>query len=244
MTFSVVIPARYAASRLPGKALLDIAGKPMIQRTFEQAQASAASAVYIATDDERIKTVAEGFGARVCMTSAEHRSGTDRLQEVAAQLQFSDQHIVVNVQADEPLIPPAAINQVADNLAADAAAGIATLCEAISSQEQIDNPNVVKVVIDNLGNALYFSRSAIPWQGSASARNCFRHIGIYAYRVSTLNRFVQWPPSELEIQEKLEQLRALSNGVKIQVALCEQTIPPGVDTEHDLEAVRSFLAEA
>lgn len=244
MTFSVVIPARYAASRLPGKALLDIAGKPMIQRTFEQAQASAASAVYIATDDERIKTVAEGFGARVCMTSAEHRSGTDRLQEVAAQLQFSDQHIVVNVQADEPLIPPAAINQVADNLAADAAAGIATLCEAISSQEQIDNPNVVKVVIDNLGNALYFSRSAIPWQGSASARNCFRHIGIYAYRVSTLNRFVQWPPSELEIQEKLEQLRALSNGVKIRVALCEQTIPPGVDTEHDLEAVRSFLAEA
>ena len=118
------------------------------------------------------------------------------------------------------------------------------MCEAIGSQEQIDNPNVVKVVLDNLGNALYFSRSAIPWQGSASARNCFRHIGIYAYRVSTLNQFVQWPPSELEIQEKLEQLRALSNGVKIQVALCEQTIPPGVDTEHDLEAVRSFLAEA
>ena len=244
MTFSVVIPARYAASRLPGKALLDIAGKPMIQRTFEQAQASAATAVYIATDDERIKTVAEGFGAKVCMTSAEHRSGTDRLQEVAAQLRFEDEHIVVNVQADEPLIPPAAINQVADNLATHAAAGIATLCEAIGSQEQIDDPNVVKVVIDNLGHALYFSRSAIPWQGSASARNCFRHIGIYAYRVSTLNQFVQWPASALEIQEKLEQLRALSNGVKVQVALCEQAIPPGVDTEHDLEAVRSFLAEA
>ncbi len=244
MTFSVVIPARYAASRLPGKPLLDIAGKPMIQRTFEQAQASAATAVYIATDDERIKTVAEGFGARVCMTSAEHRSGTDRLQEAAAQLQFADEHIVVNVQADEPLIPPAAINQVADNLATHAAAGIATLCEAIDSQEQIDDPNVVKVVIDNLGHALYFSRSTIPWQGSASARNCFRHIGIYAYRVSTLNRFVRWPASALEIQEKLEQLRALSNGVKVQVALCEQAIPPGVDTEHDLEAVRSFLAEA
>jgi len=244
VTFSVVIPARYAASRLPGKPLLDIAGKPMIQRTFEQAQASAATAVYIATDDERIKTVAEGFGARVCMTSAEHRSGTDRLQEAAAQLQFADEHIVVNVQADEPLIPPAAINQVADNLATHAAAGIATLCEAIDSQEQIDDPNVVKVVIDNLGHALYFSRSAIPWQGSASARNCFRHIGIYAYRVSTLNRFVRWPASALEIQEKLEQLRALSNGVKVQVALCEQAIPPGVDTEHDLEAVRSFLAEA
>ena len=190
MTFSVVIPARYAASRLPGKALLDIAGKPMIQRTFEQAQASAATAVYIATDDERIKTVAEGFGARVCMTSTEHRSGTDRLQEVAEQLQFGDEHIVVNVQADEPLIPPAAINQVADNLTTHADAGIATLCEAIGSQAQIDDPNVVKVVIDNLGHALYFSRSAIPWQGSTSARNCFRHIGIYAYRVSTLNRFV------------------------------------------------------
>ncbi len=245
MTFSVVIPARYAASRLPGKPLLDIVGKPMIQRTFEQAQASAATAVYIATDDERIKTVAEGFGARVCMTSAEHRSGTDRLQEVAAQLRLEDQHIVVNVQADEPLIPPEAIDQVANILAANADAGIATLCETISSQEQIDNPNVVKVVIDNQGNALYFSRSAIPWQGSVSARNCFRHIGIYAYRVSTLNQFVQWAPSELEVQEKLEQLRVLSNGVKVrvQLALCEQAIPPGVDTEHELEAVRSFLAE-
>lgn len=244
MSFSVVIPARYAAKRLPGKPLLDIAGKPMLQHTFERAQASAADAIYIATDDERIKSVAEGFGATVCMTSAKHRSGTDRLQEVAQQLEWLDAHVVVNVQADEPLIPPTAINQVADNLAANTDAGIATLCDTISSQEEIDDPNVVKVVIDNLGMALYFSRAAIPWQASASTKNCFRHIGIYAYRVSTLNRFVQWPPSELEMQEKLEQLRALSNGVKIRVALCEQTIPPGVDTEHDLEAVRSFLAEA
>lgn len=244
MTFSVVIPARYAASRLPGKPLLDIAGKPMIQHTFEQAQASAADAVYIATDDERIRTVAEEFGANVCMTSAEHRSGTDRLQEVAQQLNFEQDHIIVNVQADEPLIPPAAINQVAENLAASASAGIATLCEPISSQDQIDDPNAVKVVIDNLSHALYFSRAAIPWQGSASARNCFRHIGIYAYRVSMLNQFVLWPASELEIQEKLEQLRALCNGVVVQVALSTEPIPAGVDTERDLEAVRSFLAES
>ncbi len=242
MTFSVVIPARYAAKRLPGKPLLDIAGKPMLQHTFERAQASAADAVYIATDDERIKSVAEAFGAKVCMTSAEHRSGTDRLQEVAQQLAFSDAHIIVNVQADEPLIPPAAINQVADNLAANTDAGIATLCETISSQEDIDDPNAVKVVIDNSGMALYFSRAAIPWQGMAAARNCLRHIGIYAYRVSTLNQFVQWPASELEIQEKLEQLRALGNGVKIQVALCAHPVPAGVDTERDLEVVRSLLA--
>lgn len=242
MGFSVVIPARYAATRLPAKVLLDICGKPMLQHTYERALASNAETVLIATDDERIKQAAEQFGAQVCMTSAEHRSGTDRIQEVAAMMGMAEQQLLVNVQADEPLIPPDAINQVAENLRNNEQAGIATLCEAICSQREIDDPNCVKVVMDKRGHALYFSRSTIPWQASASAKNCHRHIGIYAYRVSVLNQFVQWPPAELELQEKLEQLRALVNGIAIHVDLASETIPPGVDTEQDLEVVRAHLA--
>jgi len=242
VSFCVVIPARYAATRLPGKPLLDICGKPMLQHTYERALSSAAESVIIATDDERIRSAAEGFGARVCMTSTEHRSGSDRIQEVTQQLELPEQYIVVNVQADEPLIPPSVIDQVADNLAQHPEIGIATLCEVISSQEEIDDPNSVKVVMDKAGRALYFSRATIPWQGSASARNCYRHIGIYGYRVAVLNQYVQWPPSELEISEKLEQLRALDNGVAIHVAVSTVNIPPGVDTEADLETVRAYLA--
>lgn len=244
MPFSVVIPARYAATRLPGKPLLDIAGKPMIQHTYERAQASDAESVTIATDDERIREAAEGFGATVCMTSADHRSGTDRIQEVASQLQLTDDHILVNVQADEPLLPPQVINQVACNLEQHPEVGIATLCELISSQQEIDDPNAVKVVLNCDGIALYFSRATIPWQASASAQNCFRHVGIYAYRVAVLNQFVQWPVAELEISEKLEQLRALYNGVAIHVAVSDAEIPAGVDTERDLEAVRSLLGKS
>lgn len=242
MGFSVVIPARYAATRLPGKPLLDICGKPMLQHTYERAMASNADSVIIATDDERIQLAAEKFGAKVCMTSSEHRSGTDRIQEVATQTGMSERQLVVNVQADEPLIPPDVINQVAENLRNNEQAGIATLCEVISSQHEIDDPNCVKVVMDKQGRALYFSRSTIPWQASVSAKNCYRHIGIYAYRVSVLDQFVQFSPAELELQEKLEQLRALDNGIEIHVALTLESIPPGVDTEHDLEVVRAHLA--
>ncbi|NQV69922.1 MAG: 3-deoxy-manno-octulosonate cytidylyltransferase [Pseudohongiella sp.] len=242
MSFSVVIPARYAATRLPAKVLLDIGGKPMLQHTYERAMASNAEQVFIATDDERIKQVAEQFGARVCMTSAAHRSGTDRIQEVATQIGMSEEKLLVNVQADEPLIPPEVINQVAENLQANGQAGIATLCDTISVQQEIDDPNCVKVVMDSRGHALYFSRATIPWQASASCRNSYRHIGIYAYRVSILNQFVQWPQSELEIQEKLEQLRALYHGVVIHVAVASVSIPPGVDTEQDLQMVRAHLA--
>lgn len=242
MTFSVVIPARFAATRLPGKPLLDICGKPMIQHTFERACASAADAVYIATDDERIRAVAEGFGARVCMTAASHQSGTDRIQEVAANLQLRSEHIVVNVQADEPLIPPAVINQVATNLESHPEVGIATLCELIDDELQITDPNAVKVVMSRQGKALYFSRSTIPWQVTAHGGNCHRHIGIYAYRVAVLNQFVKWPVSNLEKQERLEQLRALFNDVAIHVAVSDLQIPPGVDTQHDLEAVRAHLS--
>ena len=242
MTFSVVIPARFTATRLPGKPLLDICGKPMIQHTFERACASAADAVYIATDDERIRAVAEGFGAQVCMTSASHQSGTDRIQEVVSHLHLAPEHIVVNVQADEPLSPPPVINQVAINLQSHPEVGIATLCEVITDEQQIEDPNAVKVVMSRQGKALYFSRSTIPWHATTDGRNCHRHIGIYAYRVAVLNQFVQWPVSKLEIQERLEQLRALFNDVAIHVAVSELQIPPGVDTQHDLDAVRAYLS--
>jgi 3-deoxy-manno-octulosonate cytidylyltransferase (CMP-KDO synthetase) len=241
MGFTVIIPARFGASRLPGKPLLDIGGKPMLQHTFERAQLSGASAVHIATDDQRIFDAAKGFGASVLMTASTHRSGTDRLHEAAQMLGLSDNDVVVNVQGDEPLIPPAVINQVAANLEKHTEAGIATLCEVIANQAEIDNPNSVKVVFDKTGRALYFSRSTIPHSGSASAGNCYRHIGIYGYRVAVLKQFILWPPAELELSEKLEQLRALYNGVEIHVARCKENIPPGVDTLHDLELVREFI---
>lgn len=242
MSFTVVIPARYAATRLPGKPLLDIGGKPMLQHTYERALASDAERVIIATDDVRIQEAAQGFGATVCMTKDSHVSGTDRIQEVSTQLKLKDTELVVNVQADEPLIPPNAINQVAENLKLDSEVGIATLCEIITSKEEICDSNCVKVVIDHRGHALYFSRATIPWQGSSSAKNCYRHIGLYAYRVATLNRFIAWPVCELEVTEKLEQLRALYNGIGIHVAVSSEKMPPGVDTERDLELVRAHLA--
>jgi 3-deoxy-manno-octulosonate cytidylyltransferase (CMP-KDO synthetase) len=242
VSFTVIIPARYAAQRLPGKPLLDINGKPMLQHTYERACSSDAKNVYIATDDDRIRRSAENFGAKVFMTLHTHRSGTDRIQEVSRQLRLGDDEIVVNVQADEPLIPPSAINQVANNLLNSEDVGIATLCEIISSQEEIEDCNAVKVVMNERGHALYFSRATIPYQASASAKNSFRHIGIYAYRVSVLNEYVRWPPSELEISEKLEQLRALYNGVKMHVDVSGVRIPAGVDTEKDLNAVRTLLS--
>lgn len=241
MSFSVVIPARYAATRLPGKPLLDINGQTMLQHTWQRAQESDAARVIVATDDERIFAAAEGFGAEVVMTSDSHRSGTDRIQEVCQQLKLPADHVVVNVQADEPLIPAAAINQVAANLLSEEA-GIATLCEVITSQQEITDPNSVKVVRSLTGRALYFSRATIPVNAAASAGNCFRHIGLYAYRVSVLDQFVTWPVSELEVSEKLEQLRALANNVFIHVAVSDHKIPPGVDTEKDLAAVRNHLA--
>lgn len=241
MPFTVVIPARYASARLPGKPLLDIAGKAMLQRVYEQAKKSQASRIIIATDDARIETAAQGFGAEVCMTAAEHQSGTDRIQEVAATIGLHEDDVVVNVQGDEPLIPPEVINQVATNLREATLAGISTLCEVITNGDEIEDTNSVKVVTDKNDYALYFSRATIPWQANASAQNCFRHVGIYGYRVAVLNEFVTWPQSPLEVQEKLEQLRALYNGVKIHVALSKFSIPPGVDTESDINAVRNLI---
>lgn len=246
MSFIVIIPARFASTRLPGKPLVDIAGKPMIQHVYERALQSEARAVYIATDDVRIHDAALSFTENVHMTLTSHQSGTDRIQEVAAQLGLDAQEIVVNVQGDEPLIPPAAINQVAANLLEHRGAGIASLYESITSLEELLNPNAVKVVTDLQGFALYFSRSPLPWHKGLPEQleegAGRRHIGIYAYRVAILNQFVSWGAAPLEISERLEQLRAMSHGVRIHMAHAIEKIPAGVDSPEDLDAVRKLLA--
>ncbi|WP_044875093.1 3-deoxy-manno-octulosonate cytidylyltransferase [Pseudomonas sp. LFM046] len=248
--FTVVIPARYASTRLPGKPLQDIAGKPMIQHVWEQACRSAAQRVVVATDDARIVEACQAFGAEVLLTRVDHNSGTDRLAEVASQLGLPSDAIVVNVQGDEPLIPPAIIDQVAANLAAHPEAGIATLAEPIHDVQALFNPNVVKVAADLNGLALTFSRAPLPWarDAFASSRDQLpadvpyrRHIGIYAYRAGFLHDFVAWGPCWLENTECLEQLRALWHGVRIHVADALEAPPAGVDTPEDLERVRRLL---
>ncbi len=248
--FTVVIPARFASTRLPGKPLQDIAGKPMIQHVWEQARRSAAQRVVVATDDARIVEACQAFGADVLLTRADHNSGTDRLAEVASQLGLANDAIVVNVQGDEPLIPPAIIDQVAANLAAHAEAGIATLAEPLQDVQALFNPNVVKVSADLNGLALTFSRAPLPWARDAFAASrdqlpvgvpYRRHIGIYAYRAGFLHDFVAWGPCWLENTECLEQLRALWHGVRIHVADALEAPPAGVDTPEDLERVRRLL---
>lgn len=248
--FHVIIPARYASTRLPGKPLEMLAGKPMIQHVWEQAQRSQAASVTVATDDPRIEQACHAFGARVVMTRADHPSGTDRLQEVASLLGLEDDAAVVNVQGDEPLIPPALIDQVAGNLLAFPAASIATLAEPLHEAAALFNPNVVKVVSDREGFALYFSRAPMPWcrDQFASARDQLpnnvpfrRHIGLYAYKVSFLHDYVRWPASPLEQAESLEQLRALWFGCRIHVADACEAPPAGVDTAEDLARLRQLM---
>ncbi|MCK5894059.1 MAG: 3-deoxy-manno-octulosonate cytidylyltransferase [Endozoicomonadaceae bacterium] len=253
MSYSVIIPARYGSSRLPGKLLANIVGKPMIQHVYEQACKSRADKVIIATDDERIRSAALGFDADVVMTREDHPTGTDRLQEVVARLKFSPDDIVVNVQGDEPLIPAAIIDQVAGNLAAHTEASVATLSHRIRVADDLFNPAVVKVVADGRGMARYFSRAVIPWDRDRFADGFSdhmadsplyqRHIGIYAYRVDLLNAFVGWGVSPLEDLEKLEQLRVLWNGRAIHVAEAAELPPAGIDTEADLERVRQIVAD-
>jgi len=251
MSYTVVIPARFGSTRLPGKPLLDIGGVPMVQRVWEQALASGADRVLIATDDTRVVEAGRAFGAEVCMTSPEHPSGTDRLQEVAALLGLSPEQVVVNVQGDEPMIPPRVIDQVAANLLACAGAGMATLCEKIGTYEDLCNPGVVKVVRDAADMALYFSRAVIPWPRDVAPAGAgplpesgqwLRHIGLYAYRVELLDQFVSWSPAPQEQVEKLEQLRVLHNGVGVHVDIACEPVPAGVDTAADLAAVRRLFA--
>jgi 3-deoxy-manno-octulosonate cytidylyltransferase (CMP-KDO synthetase) len=249
IVFHVVIPARFASTRLPGKVLQPLGGRPMIQWVHERALAAKPRDVIIATDDARIAAAAESFGAEVAMTAASHPSGTDRIAQTAHERAWVDTDVVVNVQADEPLIPSALIGQVARLLESHATADLATLATPIGSTEELLDPNAVKVVSDAQGRALYFSRAPIPWdRDGAAARpphlsiaGSLRHIGIYAYRVGALRRLTALPPSPLELREKLEQLRALEHGLWIQVAMACEAPGPDVNTPADLLRVARLI---
>ncbi len=249
MSFTVIIPARYASSRLPRKPLADIAGKPMIQHVWEKAQQAGTNRVIIATDHEEIEKVAKAFGAEVCMTSTEHNSGTERLSEVIEKMAIADDEIIVNIQGDEPLIPPVIIQQVAQNLAENQV-NMATLAVKLETKEELFNPNCVKIVTDQKGMALYFSRATIPFardhfadcdDAFVASQPYLRHIGIYAYRAKFVNQYIRWQPTVLEKLESLEQLRALWYGEKIHVELAKEAPQVGVDTLEDLERVRAIL---
>jgi 3-deoxy-manno-octulosonate cytidylyltransferase (CMP-KDO synthetase) len=250
MQFTVIIPARFVSTRLPGKMLADIGGAPMVVRVAQRAQAANATAVVVATDHETIANAARAHGIAVCMTRADHASGTDRLAEARATLGLGDDAIVVNVQGDEPLIDPAHIRLVAHELDAHPQAAMATLAYPIREAARFTNPNVVKVVCDRAGNALYFSRAAIPYErdarsdGAQEVQGALHHVGIYAYRAHFLARFTQLEPSPLEKLEALEQLRALWHGYKIRVAVIDSAPAPGVDTQTDLELVRALFERA
>jgi len=251
MSFTALIPARYASTRLPGKPLADIAGVPMVVRVARRAERAGAERVVVATDDERIRAAVEKHGVACCLTRGDHPTGTDRLAEAAMQLDLADDAIVVNVQGDEPLLAPELIRAVAELLAAHPDAAIATACHAIDDPAEAFNPNVVKVVLDRAGYALYFSRATIPWARDAFAISraalppnfpLHRHYGLYAYRAGFLRRFPSLPPAPVERFEALEQLRALWHGHRIVVQVAAGTPAPGVDTEEDLARVRAIYA--
>ncbi|WP_287600815.1 3-deoxy-manno-octulosonate cytidylyltransferase [Thiothrix sp.] len=244
MNTVLVIPARYASTRLPGKPLRLLAGKPLIQHVHERALAAGFSSVLVATDDERIQAVCEGFGAQVAMTATTHETGSDRLAEVVQQQGWTDDTVVVNLQGDEPLTPVANLYQLAANMAKFPEASIATLATPITEIDELFDPNVVKVVRDERGIALYFSRAPVPFQrdaGIAVADYALRHIGMYAYRVGFLRVFTRLAMSMPERLEKLEQLRALSNGYRIHVDIAAEIPGLGVDTEADLYKVEAQL---
>ncbi|SJM90168.1 3-deoxy-manno-octulosonate cytidylyltransferase [Crenothrix polyspora] len=251
--FKVVIPARFGSTRLPGKPLRLIAGKPMIAHVCERAQEAEAEDIVVATDDERIADTVAALGLKAVMTRPDHQSGTERIAEVARLCGWLDDDIIVNLQGDEPLIPPTYIRDVAATLANQQQAGIATLATPISNAEEIFNPNAVKVVVNKNGYALYFSRAAIPWDRDSFAQEqkkpsgkmaYLRHIGMYAYTVGFLNRYCQWQPSILETVESLEQLRILWHGEAIAVKTVEYAPPAGVDTEDDLMRVERIFSNA
>lgn len=243
MGFSVIIPSRYASSRLPAKMLKEVNGKSLIEHTYSNAIKSNASRVIIATDDERIKTVAEGFGAEVCMTNDSHTSGTSRIAEAVSFLNFQNDDVIVNLQGDEPMMSPSAINQVASNLVSSGMS-VATLCEAIDTVDAYFDENCVKVVYNSRGRAMYFSRSPVPAFRDGQNINldlCFRHIGLYAYRVNFLKNYSNMPISRLETAEKLEQLTFLMEGFDIHVDVSFASMGYGVDTESDLIKVKKEL---
>lgn len=233
--FRVVIPVRYASTRLPGKPLLSVHGRSILQYTYQNATESGAVSVTIATDDERIFAHAQGLGADVMMTSRQHQSGTDRIAEVATERGWAEQEIIVNLQGDEPQMAADNIRQVAMLLHEQPAVPMATLCYPIAKEEECTNPNCVKVVFDQRGLALYFSRCAIPYRRDAGNLAAYRHLGIYAYRNGFLKTFAAIPPGRLETIECLEQLRALENGSSIAVAVSMAPPGMGIDTPQDFE---------
>ncbi len=250
MNCVVVIPARHASARLPGKPLVDVAGKPMIVRVYERALASGVGPVIVASDDERVVLVSQAHGADALLTSGAHASGTDRIAEVVAVRGFDAATVVVNVQGDEPLLPPGLIAQVAANLSCREDFAIATLCEVIEREDDVFDPAVVKVVFDRAGRAAYFSRAPIPYcRGHFDARprtvpahaRHYRHVGLYAYRAGFLRRFTSLAPAPSERVESLEQLRAIHHGEAIHVEVAREPAGPGVDTPADLERVRAIF---
>lgn len=247
--YHIVIPARYASERLPGKVLLELGGQSMLQRVWNQARQSSAATVVIATDDERIVAAATGFGAQAVMTRADHSSGSDRIAECAGLLGWPDEQLVINLQGDEPLMPPACLDQVASLLLQDPECDVASLYWPISDIDEVNNPNAVKVVTDQEDRALYFSRCPVPYARShdtveaamAAGMGWKRHLGLYAYRLEALRRFTRYPPTPLETSERLEQLRVLENGGRIIMAKACEFIPPGIDTRNDLERARELF---
>ncbi|MFA5939906.1 MAG: 3-deoxy-manno-octulosonate cytidylyltransferase [Sinimarinibacterium sp.] len=247
--FKVVIPARLGSTRLPRKVLREIAGKPVVRHVWEAARRSQADEVVVATDSDEVFDACRGFGADVQLTSAQHQSGTDRANEVARSRGWDARTIVVNLQGDEPLMPPQLVRQAAALLADDAEAHIASLCHPLHGVDDWLNPNVVKLVLDRRGYALYFSRAPIPWKRDGSTREAplmpaglaYRHIGLYAYRVAALAEFSQLPPAPLEECEALEQLRALTHGFRIRMGIVDNPPPRGIDTEDDFKAVTALL---
>lgn len=252
MPYNIVIPARFAATRLPGKPLRVIAGKPLLQHVYECAQRTQAKQIIIATDDERIREAAINFGADVCMTSASHQSGTQRINDVVQQRHFADDEIIVNLQGDEPLMPADCVRQVAELLTSHPDAQMSTLATSVNHESEVFDSNIVKVVLNKYNRALYFSRASIPWQrGSyehgqvdqSGCWTCLRHIGLYAYRVDYIKEYVDLPPSPLETLESLEQLRVLWHGGSIVVGQAVVLPGPGVDTEQDFDRVRQILEQ-
>lgn len=240
-SFTIIIPARYASSRLPGKPLLEIKGKPLLQHVFETASNSDAKDIFIATDDERIANAAKSFDAKAIMTSPDHESGTDRLSEVVEQLKLADDEIIVNLQGDEYGLPVTLLNQVANNLHDNPHKQMATLCETISNIDDYVNPNIVKVIFDTNNSAIYFSRSPIPANRSGELPDeAFRHIGLYAYKAGYLKDFTQLAPCYMEQSEALEQLRVLYYGGEIHIELAVDKTGIGIDTAEDLALAREI----
>lgn len=249
--YKIVIPARYASSRLPGKPLIELAGKPMIQHVYERAQETGVAEIVVATDDERIQKTAEAFGAEVLMTNPAHENGTERIAEVVALKGWSDDTVIVNLQGDEPLIPRSLIEQTAAGLLEHPEAGMSSVCTPISSADDGFDPNVVKTVLDKQGFAMYFSRAPIPWDRDlykttqdqlTSKLPVYRHIGMYGYRASFLNQYRDMDICPVELAESLEQLRALWYGIKIHMTVIDQAPGHGVDTPDDVTRVEAELA--